>query len=162
MRIRYAKAYADVSVRSSDIDGRGLFANSNIKAGTIVTELTGRAVRGKDVDWHSCDKGILQIDDDLYLEETGKPDDYINHSCEPNLAFNEEGTAFYALRDIQKEEELFFDYSTCENDPEWKVPCLCGTPSCRKFLTGFSRLDARTKKRLLPYCLPYIKNKSGL
>lgn len=60
---------------------------------------------------------------------------YINHSCEGNLGCSAEGD-LVALRDIAHGEELTYDYGLVEAKPEFIMHCTCGTPSCRKIVTG--------------------------
>lgn len=79
------------------------------------------------------------------------PTRFINHSCNPNLRiFARVGDlvdkdihdlAFFAVKDIQRGEELTFDYvdGNAEEDDEVedngdKTECLCGASNCRKFL----------------------------
>jgi len=91
--------------------------------------------------------------EDLYVvdgEFMGGPTKFINHSCEPNcrqytVSYNKHDPkvydiAFFACRDIEKGEELTFDYLDKEegeeiDDPgEGAIPCLCGAKKCRKWL----------------------------
>lgn len=80
------------------------------------------------------------------------PTRFINHSCDPNLRiFARVGDhadkhlhdlALFAVKDIQKGEELTFDYvdgvaddNESDNlDTETMEKCLCGSAKCRKFL----------------------------
>ncbi|TPX74480.1 histone-lysine N-methyltransferase [Chytriomyces confervae] len=78
---------------------------------------------------------------------------FINHSCEPNLAFRTvrinsmiPSAALFATQDIPAGQELTFDYgdaclisgedasldSRIEKDD--RIRCDCGAPSCRQFL----------------------------
>jgi histone-lysine N-methyltransferase SUV39H len=91
--------------------------------------------------------------EDIYVvdgEFMGGPTKFINHSCEPNcrqytVSYNKHDAkvydiAFFACRDIEKGEELTFDYLDKEegeemDDPgEGAIPCLCGAKKCRKWL----------------------------
>ncbi|KAJ4155777.1 hypothetical protein LMH87_001006 [Akanthomyces muscarius] len=80
------------------------------------------------------------------------PTRFINHSCDPNLRiFARVGDhadkhihdlALFAIRDIQRGEELTFDYvdgvieeqDELDGNVEGMTQCLCGTANCRKFL----------------------------
>lgn len=42
---------------------------------------------------------------------------FINHSSKPNVEYREKDKTFFALRDLQAGEELFFDYNQL-NEPE--------------------------------------------
>ena len=60
---------------------------------------------------------------------------YMNHSCNPNVAFNNKYD-FIALRKIKKGEELVWDYGYDEHNPTFKMNCVCGSNHCRKVITG--------------------------
>ena len=64
---------------------------------------------------------------------------FMNHSCEPNCitqkwnVLGEIGVGIFALKDIEKGQELTFDYKF----DVYKTPlsrCLCGTKSCKGYL----------------------------
>lgn len=149
--------YPAARVLGSDVEGRGVFADEYIARGTVVLPLTGKVLQRHEFDTSDYTLHVLQIDTDRFLMAEGGTDDYINHSCAPNLAFTEDGSAYYAIRDIAAGDELCADYSTSENDPDWVMPCLCGTKSCRGTVTGFSRLAPADKYFLLKYAMPYIR-----
>ena len=60
---------------------------------------------------------------------------YINHSCDPNLKADkleingETHIVFYALRQIEKDEELCFDYQF--EYEENKIECYCIAKNCK-------------------------------
>ncbi|MGE0527480.1 MAG: SET domain-containing protein-lysine N-methyltransferase [Bdellovibrionales bacterium] len=70
---------------------------------------------------------------------------HLNHSCEPNLGLQGQ-IVYVALRDVQPGEELTFDYAMTD-DELYEMECRCGTPSCRKTITGFDwkRKDLQEK-----------------
>lgn len=148
-----------VEVRQSTLEGDGAYARVGIPVGTLVLPLTGHIVHRKDLGEDAYERPILQVAEDLFLEADGEADDYINHSCNPNLAFTKDGLGFYALRPIRQGEELTFDYATSEDDGEWQVKCLCGAKECRGIITGFPSLSEKDQERLYPYCLPYLRAK---
>lgn len=146
-----------MDVRKHSVSGSGVFAGEAIAAGTLVFPLTGKKVARHEIDASDYSLHMLQIDTDMFLLAEGGDDDYVNHSCDPNVCFSKDGLHYMTLRDIRAGEELFFDYSTSENDPHWSMMCLCGSPKCRGAVTGFSRLRAADKARLAPIALPYIR-----
>lgn len=77
---------------------------------------------------------------------------YINHSCEPNLGFNKDAD-YVAMRDIEKGEELSYDYGFVEGG-KYMLNCLCGTPSCRKIIRGNDHLDPEFRKKYGEYLHP--------
>jgi hypothetical protein len=60
---------------------------------------------------------------------------YLNHSCEGNCGFDDNGD-FTAIRDIQRNEELSYDYALVESNPNFSMPCECGSKTCRHLITG--------------------------
>lgn len=141
----------------STVSGTGVIARRDIKKGEIVLPLTGQRLRSDQIDGINRSQSLLQIDEDLYLMATGTIDDFLNHSCDPNLGFTPDGMNYMALRDIKTGEEMFWDYSTCENDAIWSMDCLCGSAKCRGKVRGYPNLDKETRKRLLPISLPYLR-----
>lgn len=64
---------------------------------------------------------------------------FINHSCDPNCVtrkwtvLGETSVGIFALRDIEEDEELSFDYQF----DTFKTPftrCYCGTSKCKGYL----------------------------
>ncbi len=78
---------------------------------------------------------------------------YLNHSCDGNCGFNEEGN-FVAIRDIEQREELTYDYALAETNPNFNMRCTCGSKNCRKNITGNDWRDedftARNREHMLP------------
>ena len=58
------------------------------------------------------------------------PDNFINHSCDPNLRYDTAGNVV-AARDIRKGEEVFIDYGFFVVNFDEPFTCTCGTRSCR-------------------------------
>lgn len=132
-------------VGKSGIQGRGLYARTAIKKGEMVIEYVGEVIRKELTEYRERyynSRGIgcymfTQQDTDYVVDATMKGGQarFINHSCEPNcesklLAIEEKKKIMIlALRDIEQEEEITYDYMF-EFDPEDKVACLCGAPSC--------------------------------
>ena len=153
--------FSAVHVRDSGVEGRGTYAARDINAGEFVLPLTGALVPTSVVDAPDYDRMALQIDDGWWLEERGFADDFINHSCDPNLKFSEQGNSFVALRSIKKGEELFFDYATSVYDGGWSVVCQCNSENCRGTIMGYQDLNSDIQIRLLENCLPFIRKKHG-
>jgi len=119
-----------------------MFTHKSIKAGEVVvvwgglvfTELEKIVGKAKP---HT----IAAIDEGLYLaaplDDSDSPDDFMNHSCDPNIWMDDEVT-LVARRDITAGEELTADYAMWEADLNWILhkPCNCGTALCRQSITG--------------------------
>ena len=113
--------------------GRGVFTEQPIGAADWIIRFTGPFLR---YDQTSSSTYALQIGTDLYIGASGGPDDYINHSCQPNAGLRINGTTvdLYAIRDIAAGEEIFFDYSTTLDEDDFIMSCRCSSPSCRKVI----------------------------
>ena len=97
---------------------------------------------------HSLDI-TLQVGRDAFKLPTGSPEDFTNHSCEPNtgIRLTPKGTIIVALRDIAVHEELTYDYSTYLDNPYESMRCLCGAPGCRGVVGNFNDLPAGLRQR---------------
>jgi uncharacterized protein len=114
----------------------GIYATEFIPVGRKVIEYTGERISRRET------KRRADLSDFIYLftldaywtidgSAGGSGAEYINHSCEPNLAARiVRGHILYmSLRDIKPGEELTIDYRF-DRKVE-KVPCRCGSPKCR-------------------------------
>lgn len=123
----------------SKIEGIGIFASENIKKGEIVAIFEGRKISKNEADelYTQGFDYLLQIDNELflYLEEDSK---FINHCCNPNTSFLLQNGELIALRDINKNEEITFDYSTNENTDFIIENCRCNSQNCRKKIKKYS------------------------
>jgi uncharacterized protein len=122
-----------ITVRKSNISGRGVYAKRNIPKGTKVIEYIGKKLTKAQAE---------KLEDDRYLFELNKRHDidgnyswntagFINHACTPNCEpENIRGRIWIiSLHDIKKGEELSYNYGyTLENFEEH--PCNCGTTNC--------------------------------
>ncbi len=124
--------------------GGFLFSRAEVKAGLAHPEsLTGYA-------------------DEWYLGRPlsypGAIDDFLNHSCDPNLWLKDEVTVV-ARHDIDAGEEITIDYATFEIDDSWRMPspCHCGTEICREKVTGSDWRNEALQIRYADHFLPCIE-----
>jgi SET domain len=150
---------AALEVRETQHKGCGVFTTAPIAAGTRIVAIAGQKYRTRDIPPEAL---AMQIDDDLWLCSEGENlDDYINHSCAPNIGFIHNDPVLYALRDIAAAEELTWDYSTSISESGWNLACLCEAKSCRGTVLPFGELTLEQQKRLAPLALAYLQNRSG-
>lgn len=94
-------------VRKSPVHGKGLFANQVIPKNTFIGEYQGQRSQ-----WFSgvfMGDWTMRVGDELRNGyHRGSALRFINHSDDPNL--RTEGFLFFALRDIERDEELTWDY----------------------------------------------------
>ncbi|OQS05520.1 histone-lysine N-methyltransferase [Thraustotheca clavata] len=123
--------------------GFGLKTLVPIKAGELVIEYVGEVITEEmkkqrlnelqDINWY-----IMQLTHNEFLDGRykGSESRFINHSCEPNCHLlkwdvgEHKRIAITALRDIEAEEELSYDYQM-ETTAAAAFTCYCGAPSCR-------------------------------
>ncbi len=136
-----------IVVRKSRIHGTGVFAKTNIPAGTRVIEYVGDRItkvesdRRYQLSWERSqngngDEGIVyiftlnkrhDIDGDVRWN-TAK---YINHSCDPSCETDiiRGHIWIIAMRDIEKGEEILYNYGY-DIDAWEDHPCRCGSEKC--------------------------------
>jgi hypothetical protein len=131
-----------LEIRASNIHGQGSFARTQIKAGEIVTIWGGELFMLAEVKAGKTKPGtIAAIAEHLVLASPPNapdtPDQYLNHSCDPNVWMQDEVTLI-ARRAILPDEELTADYALWEADEDWVMlwQCRCGSPLCRRIITG--------------------------
>jgi len=128
--------------------GKGIFASSRIARGETIFVFTGRIITLADAVARGDHEGdVLQIGPDRYLEPVS-PGLYINHSCAPNAGIR--GLRHVvALRDIEPDEEVNFDYSTTMSEDRWTMHCDCRSPGCRGIIDDFHTLPAALQDKYL-------------
>ena len=124
-------------VRSSSVQGYGLFTTDNIRAGEELIWVSGGIVYTTE-DWKTGKVQLApelynetQVEDDLFIATPKSLFYYVNHSCDPNFINR------MAWRDIEAGEELTTDYATFSAFANYLLePCNCGVSNCRGRVTG--------------------------
>lgn len=143
----------------SDTDvGRGVFAKKRIRKGEHILMFNGPIVTSQqamDMDMERFGKRLgnaLQVghDEYIYIEEPGR---LVNHSCDPNAGIKNDNV-LVAIQEIEKGEEIRYDYSTTMDEDypgmdNWTMECECGTKNCRKTIRDFKHLPEETIERYL-------------
>lgn len=143
----------NVKVRESIIQGKGVYATVDLKAGEVVLIIddsqivTDESSLTDEDNAFNCD----YFDNKIILMQS--PEVYINHSCDPNTYVKTISGArqVLAMKPITVGDEITFDYSI-NGDNDGTFPCHCGSKNCRKIYQGnFFKLPIETQKRYLPY-----------
>jgi SET domain-containing protein len=128
-----------LEVKSSPIDGYGLYARRRIAARRKIGELIGEAVSVREARRRARGRrrfAIVELGDGSAFDATDSDNyfRYINHSCSPNafirVAYGH--VEFYARREIRRGEEITCDYGISSHDG--RLRCRCGSERCRGFL----------------------------
>ena len=143
--------------KSSNIDNRGLFASKNIRKGTKIIYYTGKIITKKQTENNpkfDNDKAIylfnLNNRYDLDGDFTYNTARLINHSCDPNCEVEGKGLKLWisSIKDINKNEELTYDYGFGFDENYKDFPCKCGSKNCCGYIVREgSRWRIKKKKK---------------
>jgi SET domain-containing protein len=135
-RIDPKHARFGMKLAPSKIHRWGVYATEFIPAGRKVIEYTGEKISRRETKRRSEVTDLIYLftlDDYWTIDGSvgGSGAEYINHSCDPNLAARIiRGHILYmSRRDILAGEELTVDYHFDKKVE--RVPCRCGAPNCR-------------------------------
>jgi hypothetical protein len=138
-----------LAVRDTHL-GKSVFAVHGFDEGATITRFTGRRVAPTRLrrPLKGADDRFVQVDAHEYMGPSGRVDDLINHSCDPNagLRFAPDGVFLVAIRPIAPGEEVAWDYSTTIGASDWRMACRCGSPGCRGTVAGFATLPEERRR----------------
>lgn len=137
--------YVPFRIDKSPTDGLGVFAVCDIRRGQKIFVMNGPYITRDE----SIARGLLDYAMPVspYLYHVG-PENFINHSCRPNLGFVDEITAV-ALVDITPGTEFTWDYSVLTVD-DWTMVCNCQLPICRKDIGNYRDLPLHLQEEYRP------------
>lgn len=134
-------------------NGRGVFANRDFKDGETIFEFHGNFYTYEELPtpYNEVKDHYVQIDENLYMGPSGDLDDFFNHSCEPNsgLKINGKKVFLIAIKDIKKDNEITWDYSTTMDEANWEMDCNCDSKNCRGRIRDFKYLSPNIQKKYL-------------
>jgi SET domain-containing protein len=147
-----------ICVKETPLKGKGIFALRDIRKGEIISTFTGPRVKVERLDEFPPEvvDHLFNVGTDEYLMAR-EPEVRTNHSCDPNAGIVRE-VCLIAMRDIQKDEEITFDYSIIIDD-DWVLECRCGSPLCRKIIGKFRDLPLEIKEKYKDFTPEWIKNR---
>ncbi|MCI0710523.1 MAG: SET domain-containing protein [Chloroflexi bacterium] len=141
--------------------GRGIFARQPVSKGALLAMFGGTVATSDQLAEvpDELKSLTIQVEDDLFLVSTVPGDgDYFNHSCEPNAGLLGQ-IAVIAMRDIAADEEVTFDYATCDSESYDVFECMCETASCRRVITGDDWKNPALWVKYEGYFSPYLQAK---
>lgn len=170
MRIVFPRVL--VELRPSQVSGVGVFAVAALKDGQFIAEGIGGADYRRLISWTHLAEFDAEIRAKIDAFCVGTPEGfippdhldfnrlsiewYLNHSCDGNVGFNEDGD-FVARRRVSKGEELTYDYGLAESNPRFRMVCACGSSNCRRIITGNDWKDPVFRAQNLIYMLPRLR-----
>jgi SET domain-containing protein len=135
-------------------NGLGVIAKELIEKGEIILEFEKRFID------FSTNK-TLRIDESKY-QVSGNPslpENFINHSCEPNAFINFKTLELIALGQIKNGEEITYSYFTSDWDAEDVFQCQCGSEKCKKHINGFRNLSLQERIAIKDSVSPFLRKK---
>lgn len=125
-----------LTVRVSDIEGRGCFAARKFERRKKIAEYTGELVSTTEAERRAKLQRrmrVCAINDAWSIDGSvgGNATAYMNHSCQPNafMRVTHHHILFFALRDIEAGEEITVDYENTYHSNRKR--CSCGASNCR-------------------------------
>lgn len=139
-----------IQIKKSRLGGKGLFATEKINKSELCWELdkTEKKLTYKQLSKLSREKQKLAFQyKDKYIISTDKGE-VMNHSCDPNTWWKGDDQ-LVASKDIAKGDEITYDYSTADVEPDWVASwqCHCGSKNCRKRISSKDCLNPEFQKR---------------
>ncbi len=128
-------------IKESAINRLGCFTNKFILKDHLIAEYEGELIPAvealrREEDMKRSGIYTFWLNDEHAIDgfDKGNHTKYMNHSCDPSCYYKIAANKilFYAVRDIQKNEELTIDYDY-DSESELTV-CLCGSVNCRGYL----------------------------
>ncbi|KAG6836961.1 hypothetical protein H0H93_000353 [Arthromyces matolae] len=158
------REYANIDIVKTELKGFGLRAESFLLKDTFIYEYVGDVLSPASFKKRMreyAEEGIehfyfmmLQKDEFIDATKSGGIGRFANHSCNPNC-FVARWTidqhvrmGIFAKRDIQKHEELTFNYNVDRYGHQAQT-CYCGEPNCVGYIGGKTQTDAATMDDLV-------------
>jgi hypothetical protein len=154
--------HRSVEVRPSTIAGRGLFATSDLPAGTVVSRLGGRLVSTEELTSAMTSAvgyvDSIVVDEDWHLLlAAGSDNRFGNHSCDPNLGWVDEYT-LATMVNVPTGRELLSDYAMSTADPDYLLRCHCESYRCRQMVAGDDWRIPQLQIRYRGWWVPYVQS----
>jgi len=156
-----------IEFRTSRISGNGMFARAPIKKGEAVCIVGGTVLTDDEFAAFQAihrNYNSIQIDDHLHLVEdpqvTRALEGSMNHSCDSSTWMGDDAT-LVARRDLEPGEEATVDYALFTTQSNWMLDgrCRCGSPHCRRIITGDDWRREDVQERYRDHFSPFINRR---
>ena len=156
-----------IEFRKSRISGYGMFAREPFKKGEAVCIVGGIVMNDSEFAAFQAihrNYNSIQIDENLHLVEdpdvTRDLEGSMNHSCDSSTWMKDEAT-LVARRDLEAGEEATVDYALFTTQSNWMLDnrCRCGSPHCRRIITGDDWRREDVQERYQGHFSPFINRR---
>lgn len=156
-----------IEISTSHLSGEGMIARQPIKKGEVVCVVGGMVMTESEfADFRATHSlySFIQIEEHLYLvedvETTRSLDASMNHSCDSSTWMDDEAT-LVARRDVESGEEVTVDYALFTAQSNWMLDnrCRCGSPHCRRIITGDDWMRDDVQERYRDHFSPFINRR---
>ncbi|HEX4044098.1 MAG TPA: SET domain-containing protein [Gammaproteobacteria bacterium] len=126
------RRFAPHFVRKQGVQGVGVFTTKPVKKGHLLFKLTGKILTAPT-------RTSVEIGKNRHVENAIAQ--YVNHSCAPTAKVVKKNREFVSVRDIEKGEEITFDYNKNESVLASPFKCRC----CHKKVIGRKAMALKKK-----------------
>ena len=133
--IRPAYQKFDVEVRTSKIDGQGVFATEPIPRWKKIGEIRGESISVAEARIRATrHERVMMVETSperaIDFSRSNDPMRYTNHSCAPNarLSIRQGRVEFYALHAVEPGTEITVNYGSTHH--QGRLACRCAAPGC--------------------------------
>ncbi len=141
-----------LSIKESKI-GKGVFTNKKFAIREKIKDFQDKFLTYEQLPkpYDQVKDFYLQVGHNLYQGPAEGIDCYFNHSCNPNtgLHIKNSKVSLVAIQNIDKNEEITFDYSTSMDEDEWEMDCICGRQNCRGRIRDFKYLPKDVQEKYI-------------
>lgn len=156
-----------IEIGTARISGQGMIARQPIQEGEVVCVVGGMAMTESEFVLFQATHllySFIQIEESLYLVEElevgGPLYASMNHACDSSTWMKDE-TILTARRDIEAGEEVTVDYALFTTQSNWMLDrrCRCGSPHCRRIITGDDWRREDVQERYRGHFSPFINRR---
>ena len=162
--LKYSWLHPNLEVRRFAASQRGIFAKAPLALGELLAVFGGKVMR-IDEEANADQDRAMQVHDCFVLglgEGETEDTEYFNHSCDPNAGFRGQ-ILLHATRAIAPNEQITFDYAMVLHGAtipyRYEFECGCGSPKCRRRVTGDDWRIPELQTRYHGYFQQYLQDK---
>ena len=143
----FEKPFPETFIKTSDVEGTGLFAGQDIPLGAWIIEYIGEVVNTTEYEHRSQyyakdNSNFVATSNYNFIidpSRSGNIARFANHSCDPNATtedvIDNQGITRIVLKAkkrISEGEEIFWDYDEIVDAERELIACRCNTSKCRR------------------------------